>query len=125
MKQGRTKMPHKVRIGGHWADIEYPAKVFLINTKEELSGQCISMQDKMQISRSQNNTRKLMRSTLFHEVIHWTLYITGQENHINYHDIDREEGIVQALELNLLPIVDWKSAMWKDWKFVDFCEETP
>lgn len=116
----RCRMPHKVKLGGQIIEITYPERVF--DGQEELAGICHGPTNKIEISRSDNNSRKLLKSTLWHEVLHFALYISGQTVTLEQQDIEREEGIVLTLETNLLPAIDWKAPMWKDWRLIEIIE---
>ena len=120
----RVRMPHKVRVGNKLVPIDYPEIVLALDgSGEELSGQCDPINGKISISRTDNTSRKLLRSTLLHEVIHYMLYVSGQASVLERAHIDREEGVVITLEINLLPTIDWKSKMWQDWKLIDLIED--
>jgi hypothetical protein len=113
----RYRLPHKVRIGNRTVNIHYKHQV-LSDNGEELAGQCVAPQESIEISLSDNTTRKLILSTLWHEVLHYVLYYSGQCVALERVDMEREEGVVLALENVLFGAVNWKASMWKDWKLV-------
>ena len=112
----RAKVPHLIKLGGQTVDLIYKKRVLsIVDGKETLAGQCLPAFNKIEICLTDNNTRDLLLKTIWHETIHYALYVSGQEVVIANKDPELEEGIVQTLEISLFKAVNWKSKMWGKW----------
>jgi len=112
----KIKVPHKVRVGPRVFIIKYKDKV-LDKEKEELSGACHPANDDMEISLTQNKTKKALFSTIFHEFCHAMFYVGGQTARWG-DEGNQEEDIVIVIESYLESMIDWKNPVWMNWKTV-------
>lgn len=108
----KVKLPHKVWIGPKSFSIVYKSTIKVDN--EVVGGSCYGPKREIEISLSESHTREELLETLWHEIIHAVLYVSGQSSTLN--NDDQEEGIVVALEGFLADAVDWNASMFEDWK---------
>lgn len=90
------KVPVQITIGGKKIRIEYP-DVIPGDTAEEgdLSGDTQVLVRRVRISKTQNKSPEDIISTLFHEILHVAIGLTG---HSEVLKSGEEEALVYALE---------------------------
>lgn len=94
--------PVKFMVGGYPIKIDYKEQL-VDDDNEHYSGEMVKYKHQMNISKAAHtkNPRKLF-STIFHELIHTALEITGHSEGMKEED---EEKLVYAIENMLAPLL--------------------
>ena len=100
------KVPVSVMIGGRKVRIEYPNEIPGDKPEEPLSGEMVCGTGLIRIAKSQHKTERDVFSTAIHEMLHYTLELTG---HSAAWTDAQEEPIVTALENMLAPLLAFNS----------------
>ncbi len=94
------RMPKSVSILGIPFTIDYTAE-FKSDDGDQPMGEMIASQRVIKVCSGKNSTKELIESTLFHEIIHAALYLSGHSESLK---AKKEEAIVLALENALAPL---------------------
>lgn len=86
--------------------ITYPNKVTGENNSL-LCGDCNNHTKEIRISLKENRTQKDLESTLFHELIHFSLYKTGWSQMLEEKELS-EEALVLMLENHFAHLIQFK-----------------
>lgn len=108
------KVPVRIPVAGKLITIEY-----LLDLPEGIAGDTSSGSCRIRISKSRNKTEREVFDTLFHELLHVALDITG-------HSVEwtaaKEEPIVYALENALASLFTFNKHAAIRWREIDWDE---
>lgn len=108
------RVPVQVMVGGKAVKIEYPDTL-----PEGNSGEVVCQDQVVKIAKDRHKDEKAVLATLFHELTHFALHVTG---HSATWSDEKEEPLVYALENMLAPLfvicpsapVKWKDLEWPE-----------
>lgn len=109
------KVPVTVSVGGFKFRVEYPDAI--PDESGDLSGNCTVSTLTIKISKTQNPTPEIVLRTLFHELVHAALGLTGHSEMLGE---KHEEGITYALENMLAGLFVFSPNAAVTYREVDF-----
>lgn len=100
----RVRRPAQLEILGVPFSVTWNKRDMPVDSREDC-GETTAWEHKMQINSERCGDRATIDSTLLHEIIHAVLYLSGHHASLLGEDVNKEEGLVLALENGLYPVI--------------------
>lgn len=109
------RVPVQVMVGGKKVRIEYHDSL-----PKGISGDVVCMDGVVRISKERHKDERAVFTTLFHELTHFALHVTG---HSAVWKDSQEEPLVYAIENMLADLFVFSSAAPVKWRDVEWPED--
>ena len=112
------KVPVKVCINGRWVVIEYKDDLY-DDDGSHIAGETASNGNPgpIRISKSRNNSERKVFETLWHEITHVAMELTG---HAELLGLKKEEAVVYGLESSMAPLFVFNPSAPIKWRDIEF-----